>query len=206
MKATITALKWPPSQPGRVWIWLDGKTRVAVSLAAAARFKVGDRIDENTVARLQAGQQRDDTYRCALRLLGRRDHSVHEIRQKLSRREFDPDAIDEALKRLAERNYLDDQAFAVKWVRYRINTAPRSIRLMRQELRQKGVDPRQIEAALADLDERELAAACLRRKRRRWHRLKGSARRLKMLAHLGRHGFSCDVSQAAVEACDDEAD
>lgn len=206
MKQTITALKCHPSQPGCVRIYLDGEARVAVSLVTAARFQVGDSIDQDTVAKLLASQQRDDAYRCALRLLGRRDHSTFEIKQKLSRRAFEPDVIADALDRLAEKKYLDDQAFAVHWVNQRVNTAPRSLRLMRQELRQKGVGHAQIEMALADVDEQALAIACLQRKRRRWHRLKESARRLKMLAHLGSKGFSYAVSRSALEAYHDDAD
>lgn len=148
----------------------------------------------------------DDAYRCALRLLGRRGHSIHEIRRKLSRRDFAPDAINDALKRLMDEKYLDDQAFADNWVNYRMKTAPRSLKLMRQELKQKGVDPKQIASALANLDEHALATACIRRKRRRWHRHKGSARRLKMLAYLNRKGFAYDVSRAVVETYDDDVD
>lgn len=206
MKKTITALKWQPSQPGRVRIYLDGEVMAAVSLVTAARFKVGDRIDQDTLAKLRASQERDDAYRCALRLLGRRDHSTLEIRQKLSRRQFDRDAIDDALNRLVEKKYLDDQAFAAHWVNHRMRSAPRSRRLMRQELRQKGVGHAQIEIALADVDEHASAIACLQRKRRRWRRLKRSARHLKMLAHLSGKGFSYAVSRAAAETYRDDAD
>ena len=87
-----------------------------------------------------------------------------------------------------------------------MNTAPRSRRLMRQELRQKGVGQAQIEIALANVDEHALAIACLHRKRRRWRRLKGAARRPKMLAHLGSKGFSYAVSRDAVETYRDDAD
>ena len=206
MKKTITALKWQPSQPGRVRIYLDGEAMATVSLATAARFKVGDPIDQDMLAKLRALQERDNAYRCALRLLGRRDHSTLEIKQKLSRREFDRDAIDEALKRLIEKKYVDDQAFAAHWVNHRMRTAPRSRRLMRQELREKGLGQAQIETALADVDEQALAIACLQRKRRRWRRLKRSARHLKMLAHLSGKGFSYTVSRAAVETYCDDAD
>jgi regulatory protein len=206
LKQTITALKYQSSQPGGVVIYLDGQKSAVVNPVTAANFKVGDRIDQDTVAKLLASQQRGDAYRCALRLLGRRDHSTLEIKQKLSRREFDPDVIDDTLNRLIDKKYLDDQAFAVHWVNQRAHTAPRSRRLMRQELRHKGVGRAQIEMALADVDEHALAMACLQRKRRRWRRLKESARHLKLLAYLSRKGFSYAIARAAAESYHDDAD
>ena len=206
MKFTITALKWLPSQPNRVWIYLDGGERVAVNLTTAAGFKAGDCIAADTVDGLRSHQRRDDAYRCAIRLLARRDHSTYEIRQKLVHRGFDPDAINDALERLIENKYMNDQAFAASWINYRIKTAPRSRRMMRRELRQKGLDHTQIEPALANLDEHELATACIQRKRRRWQRMKGSTRRLKMLAHLSQKGFSYEVSRSVVDNYCDDAD
>lgn len=195
---TVTDLKWRSAQPGRVWIYLDDHAWASVGLVAAARFKVGDRIDEETATRLKVNHHRHDAYRCALRLLGRRNHSGLEIRRKLKYRDFEPDAIDHALNRLTENKYLNDQAFAIEWVNYRMNNAPRSRRLMAQELRHKGINEAQIDAALVHVDELALAKACIQRQRRRWQRLAEPMRRLKMLTHLNNKGFSYAISQAAV--------
>ncbi len=202
----ITALKWQKSQPDRTMIFLDGKPWASVSLMAAGRLKVGDRIDAETAAQLQIDQQRRDAYQCALRFLGVRDRSALEIRQKLRLKGFDKAVSDQALRNLIEKKYVNDQLFAVNWVNYRMRNSPRSTRLLAQELKQKGINAADIASALVDVDEHDLALACLRRKRRRWQRFDGRERRQKMLAHLAQKGFAYDVSIVAVDAFRDQVD
>jgi regulatory protein len=205
-KQTITALKWLRTQPDRIMVHLDGRPWGAVDLITAGRFKVGDRLDAETAAALQADQSRYETYQRALRLLGVRDHSRSELRQKLVRRGCDQTAIDDALNKLAAKNYLDDRRFAIDWVNHRRQTSPRSRRLLKQELKNKGVASDLIDEALRPVDEQAMALACLQRKRRRWQRFEGEPCRLKMLAHLANKGFSYGISRAAIESYEDQAD
>ncbi len=74
----------------------------------------------------------------AMDLLARREHSGHELRQKLKSREFDIDAIDEAIQSLQRDGLLSDERFAEAYVNHRFNAGvgPKKIRF---ELRQKGV-------------------------------------------------------------------
>jgi regulatory protein len=206
LKPIITDLTLRPLQPDRVWIYLNGRPWASVDLLTAAQFKVGDPIDDDTLDRLKVDHLRHDAYRCALRLLGRRNHSCLEIRQKLTSRGFAADAIGHALGRLKEKKYLDNQQFAIDWVNHRMNTAPRSRQLMAWELRQKGVGQEQIDEALAPVEEFTSAEACLLRKRRRWRRLAEPERRQKMLAYLGRKGFAYDVSRSAIASYRDSTD
>ena len=107
---------------------------------------------------------------------------------------------------MKEKKYLDNQQFAIDWVNHRMNTAPRSRQLMAWELRQKGVDPEQINEALAHVEEFTSAEACLLRKRRRWRCLAEPERRQKMLTYLGRKGFAYDVSRSAIATYRDSTD
>ena len=206
MKHTITALKWQKSRPDRTMIHLDGKPWASVSLVAAGRLKVGDQIDAETALQLQIDQQRRDAYQCALRFLGVRDRSALEIRQKLRKKGFDKAAVDHALQNLVEKKYVNDQLFAFNWINYRMRNSPRSSRLLAQELKRKGIGAADIASALADADDKDLALACLRRKRRRWRRFDGPERRQKMLALLGQKGFAYDVSIIAVDSYRDQVD
>ena len=206
MKRTVTAIKWLKSRPDRVLIHLDDQPWATVSLLAAGRFQVGDRIEPREAEKLRTDQERRDAYHCALRWLGARDRSVSEVRQRLKQKGFHRAAIDHTLTTLMDKKYLDDQRFARNWVNDRINHAPRGSRLLAYELRQKGIDPGTISSALDLADEGAMATACLRRKRRRWRRLEGKARRHKMLAYLSRKGFAADISHHAVDRYRDQTD
>ena len=53
-----------------------------------------------------------DLFTRALRILGRRDHSEAELRQKIERFGFSTAVIDEVIERCYRYNYLDDERYA----------------------------------------------------------------------------------------------
>ncbi len=57
-------------------------------------------------------KERLDIEACVMRLLGMRDHSSGELRDKLRKRDFDRDLIDEVLAFLVDTGWVNDVAFA----------------------------------------------------------------------------------------------
>ncbi len=53
-----------------------------------------------------------DLFARALRILGRRDHSEAELRQKLERYDFPTSLVDETIERCYSYNYLNDERYA----------------------------------------------------------------------------------------------
>ena len=141
----------------------------------------------------------------ALELLSRREHSCHELRQKLAER-FPGADFDVLFQRLQELNYQSDQRFAEVFARSRVQRGQGPLRI-RRELQQRGVHSDLASAALEQLDTDwyELAAEVLQRKFRtplnnalpRDQQLKERARRQRYLAY---RGFSADAIQSALEA------
>ena len=74
----------------------------------------------------------------AMDLLARREHSEHELRQKLKLREFDNDEIAAALESLQRDNLLSDERFTESYVGQRFNAGVGPLKI-RYELRQKGI-------------------------------------------------------------------
>ena len=96
----------------------------------------------------------------ALRLLGVRARSRHEMRERLLRRGFEDDVVNDVMARLNRAGLLDDSDFAAEWVRSRHAHSGRGRIALKQELRTKGIDAEVIDEALADIDpEAERAAA-----------------------------------------------
>lgn len=88
----------------------------------------------------------------ALRLLGVRARSRHEMAQRLARKGFDAETVDEVLTRLDQHRLLDDTEFATEWVRARQANSGRGRVALRQELRAKGVATTIIDSALDEVD------------------------------------------------------
>lgn len=79
----------------------------------------------------------------ALRMLARRDHTKNELKKKLANRIDDCHVLTNVLNQLEKDGYINDYAFASKYLRYRsgLGFGPRKIYY---ELQSKGVDKENI--------------------------------------------------------------
>lgn len=93
----------------------------------------------------------------AIRFLGSRPRTRHELGQRLRRSAVPEPVADATLERLAELGYVDDAAFARWWAEQRDRHAPRGRRMLEAELRQRGVPRDVIEAYRAQHDGPERA-------------------------------------------------
>ena len=84
----------------------------------------------------------------ALSFLEYADRTEEELSRKLKERGYSPAEIQDALSFLLEYHYLDDRAYAERYVRARAGRKSR--RQIRAELEQKGIAGELIETALAD--------------------------------------------------------
>ncbi len=82
-----------------------------------------------------------------------RPRSESEVRRRLRLKAVPPHMIDAVVARLHRARYLDDAEFARYWLAERARTRPRGMRLLRGELRQKGVASALIDQAVADFEE-----------------------------------------------------
>ncbi|MFC3650934.1 regulatory protein RecX [Dyella humi] len=146
-------------------------------------------------------------YNKALGLLARREHSRRELRQKLDRSGYARDEAGEALDRLGEQHYQDDDRFAEALIRNRAGQGYGPMRL-RAELKSHGLSDARIRSLLdaADIDWVESAAAQLRRR----YGAAGttdSAERARRAQFLLRRGFpAATVRNVAHADVDDAAD
>jgi len=129
-----------------------------------------------------------------VRALARRAHSTAELRRKLRRRAAAPAEVEPLLARLSQRGWLDDRRFARAYARTRSQYRRYGRQRIERELRQRGVDPELIAAALAEAFAEEGEERTLVRQRLE-RRLRGAQRPYSMrflrsvYASLLRAGF-----------------
>lgn len=147
-------------------------------------------------------------YNKALGLLARREHSRKELRQKLGRSGYAGDEAGEALDRLGEQHYQDDDRFAEALIRNRSAQGYGPMRL-RAELKSHGLPDARIRSLLdaAQIDWAQSAAAQLRR-RYGATGVSDPAERARRAQFLLRRGFPAatvrDVTHADVDDAADE--
>lgn len=152
MAGTITRLAFQKHAADRVNVYLDGQYAFALPALDAAGLRIGEYLDDDAIARLQAQDERQKAYDRALRFLSFRPRSQAEVRRNLLAAGLEADLVEATLARLIAQGYLDDAEFARFWVENRQQFRPKGGQALRGELRQRGVDSETVEAALTDLD------------------------------------------------------
>ena len=168
------------------------------------RSEAGDSRDARSGARPGETNAPDTPFAYALRQLARRAHSVAEIRRKLERKFGETASIEQAIARLRELRYLDDQRFAEQQASSLVRNRAFGKHRVRQELKSRLVDYKHIEPALEqafeETDERQLLEKALDRKIRSL-RLPATPRKIASLrASLMRLGFRADDIMKAVRS------
>ena len=189
----ITALRLQRRKNNRVSVFIDGHYQFGVQKIIAAGLKVGEELSEADIERLKNDDEEQRAYERALRYLSRRPHSEKEIANKLSRNRIEISVQDRVLKRLREASLVDDGAFARVWVENRQIFRPRSGRMLRSELRGKGVSKEAIETALEGFDEAEAALTVARKACKRYSDLSEEASNRQLRQFLARRGFSYEL-------------
>ncbi|WP_266168089.1 regulatory protein RecX [Dyella subtropica] len=149
-------------------------------------------------------------YDKALGLLARREHSRRELKRKLNQGGYAGNEATDALDRLGEQHYQDDDRFAEMLVRSRAAQGYGPLRL-RAELKSHGLSDARIRQLLdeADVDWAESAAAQLRR-RYGTVAVADPAERARRAQFLLRRGFPAatvrGLTHAEVDELGDESD
>lgn len=196
----------------RANVFIDGKYSFALDLALIERHQLqrGSVVSEVLLSQLLREDGDAKAYARALHFMSYRVRSIGEVRERLKRDEWPEEVIERVLARLQAESYLSDENFAGVWIENRTLSKPRGGRVLRQELRQKGVARETIDEALpAQNEELENAVVAagqiVRSKERAWRDLDDREKREKTLQALQRRGFSFSVAKEAWGLLDEEA-
>ncbi len=200
----ITAIDAQKRDPKRVNIHLDGEYAFSLARIVAAWLQVGQELDPERIASLQAEDTKERAYQQALLFLSYRARSTAEIRQNLRRHKMPPEIIEQTIERLKAEKLADDSQFAKAWVENRSTFRPRSRRALAVELRQKGIPDEAVRSALTEVDEEALAYEAGLKRARRLESLEWNEFRTKLGDFLARRGFSYSVVAPVVSRAWDE--
>jgi regulatory protein len=114
---------------------------LAVEVFMKSGLKKNDEISEDRFSLLIKENKKYHIKQRAFRLLGRRQHSIAELKNKLWNKDYDVYLIDEVIKELTKNNYLDDKEFANTFAEEKLKTKKWSERRLKSELIKKGIKP-----------------------------------------------------------------
>ncbi|MBI2033049.1 MAG: RecX family transcriptional regulator [Candidatus Levybacteria bacterium] len=151
-------------------------------------------------------------YNATLRYLSYRPRSIKEVRDHLQKKsrgsrgkveEVDASLVDRIIEKLLEHKFLNDEEFARMMVRQRTEFKPKGLRLLKQELMQKGVLLEIVERVLEErkniTSELSLATGLLEKRKRQYEGLEREKLYQRAGGFLVRKGFSFEIARKAVE-------
>jgi len=184
----------------RVNVFVDGSFSFAIDGEVAGRvgLEVGQHLSADQIEELTQTSLFQNCLDAALRYLSYRPRSDAEVRQRLRRHGFADDVVSRTITELEQRKLIDDVAFAHFWIDNRLSFSPRSRRLIKLELRQKGVAYQTADEVTGDLDDEVSAYEAALKKARVLAALDYGEFRRRLSGYLRRRGFSYEVVSTVV--------
>jgi len=205
----ITKITTQKKNKERYNIFLDeGKGEqyaFSVDEAVLVKFqlKKGMELDEFSITEIHYEDDIRKAYNLALHYLTRRIRSESEVRAYLGEKEIDEPIIQEAIIKLYEYQFLNDEQYAIAYVRTQMNTTDKGTVLIRSELKERGISENYIALALKEYPyDLQLEKAKILCEKAAQKNQKDSERVLKtkLEQKLIRKGFSFDIITNAIES------
>ena len=131
-----------------------------------------------------------------LKMLGRRELSEAQIRQRLARREHDPESIDAAVARLLEERAIDDARVAAAIARTETGIRKRGRLRVRRKIESAGISPatarRAVDEVFGALDDEDLLQSALAKRLRRGASIADQREFNRLYRYLVGQGFEPD--------------
>lgn len=188
----------------RVNVYLDGEFAFGLSRVTAGWLQVGQELSDEKIAELKERDAFEEAYQRTLRFMESRERSSAELRRYLNRNKVSEEITEKVIARLEEAGLLDDRRFARMWVENRNEYRPRSLRALRFEMRQHGIDEELIDSSLEAIDEHEIAYRAAQKYARKLENLDWQEFRQKLYGFLARRGFNYGTSADVIRRVWDE--
>jgi regulatory protein len=181
-------------------VFLDGKFAFSLDneLIIKESLKVGRELSPPDIAALTGADLFQRCLNAALHFLSFRPRSESEIRDRLERQGYDSENIDRAIAQLKRLSLVDDTAFAEFWKENRNSFRPRSRKMVKLELRRKGLETDVIDGVVENIDDKENAYRAALVKARTLSTTDFGVFQRKLGGYLQRRGFDYAVINAVV--------
>ncbi len=145
----------------------------------------------------------------AFHFLSFRTRSEKEVRDNLLSKKASPEIIERIINSLKEHKFLNDEDFARQFIESRLRFKPKGIRIIKMELKQKGIDQAIIDEAINRLstddennpvnNDLESAKKLVDKKMPRYKGLEKQEIYNKLGAFLARRGFDWDTIKKSID-------
>lgn len=204
----ITSITPQIKDKTRCNIYIDGRFCCGLTLEATVknRLKVGQTIDPVRLAEIQLESEKNTALDKALTHVSATRKTEKQVRDFLAGKGYLPAVVHYVIEKMRGYNFLNDSEYAEAYVEFA--GVKKGGRLIKMELRAKGVAEEEIDAALQNLDgetQGQAASAILQKYMR--HKTADKETLAKAFRYLMGKGFDYETARAALSAfgdCEEE--
>ena len=208
---TITKIEVQKNNDQRCSIFVDGQFLLGIEAELVYEFNLekGQVLTEDTLNCLLDQEELLNAKQDAFNLLSYRQRSIQELKERLLRKDYGIEIVNQVINILNRLEYLDDEEFAISWIKDRITKGYGPYRI-RQQLKEKGVNVNIIEQGLSEEYssqlEYNLASDLAAKKRSRYSDEDYHEQRYKLSKVLERKGFSFEIINLVLDDLLQEGD
>lgn len=195
----ITSIKQQKLK-GRVNVYLDGEFSFGIDLDSFVllNLQVGQSLTQDEIEKAKNTSNFQKNLEKVYRFAMVRPRSEKEFRDYFRRKHFDESNHESLIKKLKQLDLLNDLEFAKAWANSRLKK--KSVKVVRLELSQKGIDRNVIEDVLSDVkvDDFSIAKRLIEKRLYKWQNLDSKTKKLKMSQYLAGKGFDWNVIEKVV--------
>lgn len=164
-------------------------------------LKVGQEFSDDEVEKMVGSAELQKVYEKILRFASLRPRSVKEYKDWFRRHKVHESMHRGLFNKLKRFDFVDDERFALWWVRQRKEFKLKSMRELWSELRLKGIDKNIIDEVISNvgIDDTESVKKLLKKKLYRWEKLPPKKAKIKISAYLSRKGFRWEAIRSALK-------
>ena len=147
----ITAITPQVKDKTRCNIFVDGRFYCGLTLEAAMknRLKAGQTVDPATLSKIQMESEKSTAFDKALNFISAAQKTEKQVREYLAGKGYLPAVADYVMEKMREYGFLDDGGYAQSYASSAVRR--KGVRLIKMELKAKGVAEGHIEAAVEKL-------------------------------------------------------
>lgn len=203
----ITSIKQQANKK-RVNVYLDEKFGFGIDIDnfVLLKLRVGNELSEVDIKDIIKKAEFQKTLDKLLRFATVRPRSEREIVEYFDKKKVHETLREGLIEKLKYFELLDDLKFSKWWVTQRKEFRPKPIRVLIQELRQKGIDTNIIELVFSEesIDEEKIASDLINKKIYKWEKYDKKIASQKKAQYLLSKGFSWEIIKKIVGSKDNE--
>lgn len=200
--AKITKIERQKHKNSRVSVFVDEEYAFSISDDAIIDYGISVGTDVNSLPLEKIAK--DDEYKRALaksfNLLSAGDKTKKQLVDNLRKNQFSQEATEKVAERLMELDYIDDRAYAERFVK---NSGELGKRGIEYKLRERGIDSNVISQVLEEFDDDsflENAKRLVEKHIIKYSKYPVREQKMKLSQMLVRKGFDWETAREAVES------